>query len=166
MMEAQGIETGNQEITFTRVFDAPREVVWKACTDPDLISRWWGTTSLTTTIEAMDVRPGGLWRIVQRDAEGNEYAFHRVYHEVTPFGRIVDTFEFEGMPGHVVLETDTFEDLGGGRTKMTSRLVFSSVEDRDAMLQSGMKEELLEAMDLLAELLDDLKARMPAAPAR
>ena len=161
MMETQEIEPGKQEIVLTQVFDAPRELVWKACTDPDLVSQWWGTKSLKTTVEKMDVRPGGLWRIVQRDAEGNEYAFHGVFHEVTQPERIVDTFEYEGMPGHVMLETDTFEDIAG-RTKMTTHLVFQSVEDRDAMLQSGMREEMVETMDLLAELLASQKRAAPA----
>lgn len=154
-----------QEIVVEQILDAPRELVWKASTDPELISQWWGSKSLTTSVEEMDVRPGGMWRIVQRDAEGNEYAFHGVYHEVSPPERIVGTFEFEGMPGHIMLETDTFEDLSGGRTKMTYRMVFQSVEDRDAVLQSGVQGELVEGVDHLAELLEDLKAQKPAAPA-
>ncbi len=103
------------------------------------------------------VRSGGSWRIVQRDAGGNEYVFFGAYREIAPPKRIVDTFEYEAMPGHVLLETETIEDLGGGRTKMTDHLIFQSVEDRDGMLQSGMEEEMTGPMERLAELLQSLK---------
>jgi uncharacterized protein YndB with AHSA1/START domain len=145
-------EPGKQEIVITRVFDAPRELVFKAATDPDLISHWWGPRSLTTVVDKMDVRPGGVWRFVQRDLGGNEYAFHGVYHEVVSPERIVDTFEFEGMPGHVSLETATFEEHAG-KTKLTIRSVFQTVEDRDATLKSGMEKGAVETMERLAEYL-------------
>lgn len=159
-------EPGKQEIVITGVFDAPRDLVWKACTDPNLISEWWGPKGTTTTVEKMDVRPGGTWRVVQRDAGGNTFAMHGVFHDVTPPERVVDTVEYEGMPGHVVLETETLEDLGDGRTKMTDRLVFQTVEDRDMALQSEMKEEMVGILDLLADLLENLKTQKQAAPAR
>src|SRR5205823_9575981 len=133
-------------------FDAPRELVFKAHTDPQIIPQWWGPRSLTTTVEALEVRPGGLWRFVHHDAAGNEYAFHGVYHAVAPPERLVYTFEFEGAPGHVVLETVTFEDVQG-KTKLTDVSVFQTVEDRDGMLRSGMEEGATESMDRLAELL-------------
>ncbi|WP_317064921.1 SRPBCC domain-containing protein [Methanoculleus caldifontis] len=150
---------GKQEIVITRIFDAPRDLVFKASMDPELLPRWWGPGRFTTTVDVMDARSGGMWRFVQRDAEANEYAFHGVYHEVSPPDRVVDTFEFEGMPGHVMLETVTFEDLGGGRTKMTNRTVAQSVEDRDGMVQSGMEEGVNETLDRLAALLNELQGR-------
>ncbi len=149
-------EPGRQDIVTTRIFDAPRDLVWRAVTDPEFIPRWWGPRSLTTTVEQMDVRPGGIWRFVQRDAEGNEYAFRGVYHDITPPERLIYTFEFEGMPGHVLLETVTLEDLNG-RTKMTDRSVFQTVEDRDGMLASGMEEGAAESMDRFAELLREMR---------
>jgi uncharacterized protein YndB with AHSA1/START domain len=100
----------------------------------------------------MDVRPGGIWRIVQRDADGNEYAFRGVYHEIASPERLIYTFEWEGMPGHVSLETVTFEDVQGG-TKVTGRVVFQAVEDRDAAIQSGMEGGAVESMERFAELL-------------
>ena len=145
-------EPGVQEIVATRVFDAPRELVFKAITDPNLIPQWWGPRSLTTTVDKMEVKPGGIWRFVQRDAGGNEYAFHGVYHSIESPDRIVYTFEFEGVPGHVLLETVTFEDQDG-KTKLVDQLVFQSVEDRDGMLMSGMEEGAAETMDRFAELL-------------
>lgn len=147
-------EPGRQDVVTTRVVDAPRESVFAMFSDPNLIPRWWGPASLTTRVEAMDLRPGGTWRYLQRDAEGNEYAFHGVYHDVTPPERLVGTFEFEGEPGHVMLEAVTFEDLGG-RTKVTDRAVFSTVEDRDAALASGMREGAVESMDRFAGLLEE-----------
>ena len=145
-------EPGRQEIVLRRVLDAPRELVFKTMTDPSLIPNWWGPKGLTTVVEKMDVRPGGAWRFVQRDPDGNEFAFNGVYHEVLPPERLVYTFEFEGVPGHVLLETVTFEELDG-KTRPTDRSVFQTVEDRDAMVQSGMESGAKEAMDRLAELL-------------
>ena len=146
-------EPGKQELMITRVFDAPRELVFKAWTDPELIPHWWGPRRFTTTVEKMEVQPGGLWRFVQRNAAGNEYAFHGVYHAVEAPGRLVYTFEFEGMPGHVSLETGTFEDLGDGRTRMTGKSVFQSVAARDGMVQSGMEAGAAETMERFAALL-------------
>lgn len=146
-------EPGKQEIVITRIFDAPREKVFKASMDPKLIPQWWGPKRFTTKVDKMDVRPGGVWRFLHRDAEGNEYAFHGVYHEIVPNERVVDTFEFEGMPGHVSLETMTLEEQDG-RTLLTTRSVFQSVEDRDGMVGSDMEEGVAETMDRLAELVE------------
>jgi len=145
-------EPGKQELFIISTFDAPRELVFKAYTDPDLIPQWWGPRIFTTIVEKMEVRPGGMWRFVQRDSTGNEYAFHGVYHAIIPPERIVQTFEFEGMPGHVALETATFQEHQG-RTEVTGQAVFQSIEDRDADLNSGMEEGASETMYRLAELL-------------
>jgi uncharacterized protein YndB with AHSA1/START domain len=151
-------EPGKQEILITREFDAPRELVFKAFTDPQLIPQWWGPRSLSTEVDKMDLRPGGQWRYINRDAQGNEYAFHGVYHEVLAPQRIIDTFEFEGLPetGHVTLETLKLEALPGGSTRLITQSVFQSVADRDGMLQSGMEEGVNETYDRLAELLKKL----------
>lgn len=148
-------EPGKQEILITREFDAPRELVFKAVTDPNLVSQWWGPRYLSTVVDKMDVRPGGQWRFIQRDAEGNKYAFHGVYHEILAPERIIDTFEFDGLPetGHVAMETMKFEELPGGRTRFTTQSVFQSVADRDGALQSGMESGINDTHDRLAELL-------------
>jgi len=148
-------EPGKQEILITREFDAPRELVFKACTDPKLIPQWWGPRYLSTEVDKMDVRPGGQWRFLNRDAEGNEFAFHGVYHEVLAPERIIDTFEFEGLPetGHVTLETMKLEALPGGRTRLTVQSVFQSIADRDATLQSGMEAGVNATYNRLEELL-------------
>ena len=148
-------EPGKQEIVITREFDAPRELVFKACMDPELIPQWWGPRYLTTEVDRMDVRPGGQWRFINRDAQGNEYAFHGVYHEVLAPERVIDTFEFEGLPetGHVTLETIKLEELPGGRTRLTTQSVYQSLADRDAVLESGMESGLHETYERLEELL-------------
>lgn len=145
-------EPGKQEITMSRSFDAPRELVYKAYTDPELLPQWWGPEGVTTVVDKMEVKPGGTWRYVQRDNEGNEYGFRGVYHTTIAPERLVYTFEFEGMPGHVLLETITFEEQDG-KTIMTDSSVFQSVADRDGMLSSGMEEGATQSMERFAKLL-------------
>ena len=149
-------EPGKHAIIMARVFDAPRELVFTAMTDPKLIPQWWGQRNYTTIVDRMDVQAGGLWRYVQRDQQGNEFAFHGVYHSITAPERVVNTFEFEGIPGHVILETMTLEAQADGTTKVTVASVFQSVADRDGMLSSGMEEGANESYDRLDELLATL----------
>ena len=89
---------GKQEIIITREFDAPRELVFKAFTDSELYVQWIGPRGLEMTLETFESRNGGAWRYIQKDADGNEYAFHGVNHEVLAPERIIGTFEFEGLP--------------------------------------------------------------------
>jgi uncharacterized protein YndB with AHSA1/START domain len=149
------VPEGRQEVVITRVFDAPRELVFRAFTDPKLVPEWWGPRDEQTEVEVMDVRPGGQWRFVSRGPDGGEYAFHGVYHDVTPHDRIVYTFEYEGWPGRCLLETVTFEDVEGG-TLITDRAVYQTLEDRDGMVASGMESGARQSMDRLAELLPRL----------
>jgi uncharacterized protein YndB with AHSA1/START domain len=143
---------GDREIVMERVFDAPRELVWRVTNDPTLIPRWWGPGYLTTTVETMDVRPGGRWRIVQRDPAGNEYGFNGDYREVNPPEKVVRTFEFEGARGHIIIETTTFEAVGD-QTKMRVISLFESAEDRSAMLGSGAESGARESWERLAKIL-------------
>jgi uncharacterized protein YndB with AHSA1/START domain len=142
----------DREIVSVRVFDAPRERVFALYTDPELIPEWWGPRRTTTVVEEMDVRPGGAWRFLAREPDGEEMTFRGIYREVTPPERIVQTFEFDGMPGHVMIDTATFEDVDG-RTKVTTTSLFHTSEERDGMLASGMERGLTETHDRLAELL-------------
>lgn len=107
---------------------------------------------LTTTVDRHDARSNGSWRFVQKDADGNAYAFHGVFHEVKAPERVIATFEFEGVPGHVAFETMTLEEVGG-RTLLTTRSVSQSVMDRDMVVQSGMESGASESMDCRAEFL-------------
>lgn len=152
-------ESGKQELFITREFDAPQELVFKAFTDPNLYVQWLGPRELTMTLETFEPRNGGSWRYIQKDASGNEYAFHGVNHEVLSPKRIIGTFEFEGLPekGHVILETARFDGLPGNRTKLISQSVFMSVADRDGMLQSGMEVGVNDSYDRLDELLKKMQ---------
>ncbi|MCC3373758.1 SRPBCC family protein [Cohnella sp. REN36] len=154
-------EPGKQVILIEREFDAPRELVFEAFTDAELFKEWMGPRQLAMTLEAFEARDGGNWRYVTRDDAGNEYGFRGVFHEVTAPERIIQTFEFEGMPerGHVTLETATFEALPGDRTLIRMESVFRNVTDRDGMLQSGMEGGLNESFARLVELLAKLKNR-------
>ena len=145
-------EPGAQETVITRVFEAPRERVFAAMIDPDAIPLWWGPRRFATIVDALDARPGGAWRFINRDADGTEYAFHGVYHEVSPPERIVQTMEFEPEAGSIVLEILTLEDLGG-RTKVVVHSVFPSVAMRDGWLEHGMEAGAAETYDRLAEFL-------------
>jgi uncharacterized protein YndB with AHSA1/START domain len=142
----------DREIHIERVFDAPRDRVFAAFTDPELIPAWWGPRDVTTIVDEMDVRAGGRWRFVMRNADGSESGFHGTYREVTPPERIVQTFEWEGMPGHVSVDTATFEDLGD-RTRIVTTSIFHTTEERDGMLGSGMERGMNETYARLDELL-------------
>jgi uncharacterized protein YndB with AHSA1/START domain len=141
------------EILVTREFDAPRDVVYKTMTDPKLIPQWWGPRRDTITVDKMEVRPGGKWRFVATQPDGTTYAFRGEYRELTPAEKIVQTFEFEPMAGHISVETATLTDLPGGRTLFTTRSAFTSKEDRDGMIESGMESGLRETYDRLDEVL-------------
>lgn len=152
------VEPGRQDVVITRVFDAPREVVFQACTDPDLVPSWWGPRGVATKVDRMTPEPGGSWRFVHRDDDGNEYGFHGVYHDVVTPERIVQTFEFEGAPGYVALETLTLEEVDG-KTRYVGRAVHQSVEARDAAVQAGMEAGAKETIERLAEAVARLQER-------
>jgi uncharacterized protein YndB with AHSA1/START domain len=149
------VKPNSQEIVMTRVFDAPRERVFEAYVNADQVEKWWGGKLFKTTIDKFDARTGGEWRMVQTDDNG-EYAFHGSFHEVAPHERIIQTFEFEGMPepGHVALETAKFEDEDG-KTRVTTTSVFQSVTDRDGMIEAGMETGASSAWDALAEMVEN-----------
>jgi uncharacterized protein YndB with AHSA1/START domain len=141
-----------REILTERVFDAPRERVWAAFTDRELIPRWWGLRASETVVDQLDLRPGGAWRFVERNQDGSEAAFRGIYREISQPERIVYTFEYEGWPGQVLIDTATFEDLGE-RTKLTVHSLFHTAEERDAMIEAGMEKGLNEGYEQLDQLL-------------
>lgn len=152
-------ETGKQEIWIEREFDAPQDLVFKVSTDPKLICQWWGPKETSVEIDKADVRSDGEWRYLHVGKDGSKTGFHGVYHEVLPPKRVIDTFEWEGLPetGHVILETVRFESLSSNRTKLTIQQVFQSVEDRDGMIASGQEKGLKESYERLDELLEKMK---------
>ncbi len=145
----------DREIVMKRVFDAPRELVFEAHSKCEHLGKWWGPRRYTLSVCEMDFRPGGAYRFVHRDADGADYGFRGEFREIMRPERIVWTFEFEGMPGHVSLQTLTLEEQDG-KTKLTATALFDSVEDRDGMLQSGMEEGMAETLDRLAEHLESM----------
>lgn len=149
-------EPGIPQIVMSREFDAPRELVFRAYTDPELLVQWLGPRDLALTVEQYDTRDGGKWRYVNTDAQGNTYGFHGVFHGDPSPRAIVQTFEFEGTPGHVKLDTTTLEQRDG-RTVVRTVSAFSSVEDRDAMIASGMETGVRDSDERLDELLAKLQ---------
>jgi uncharacterized protein YndB with AHSA1/START domain len=145
----------DREIVLSRDFEAPRELVFQAFSKPEHLRHWWGQKDSTLSVCELDFRVGGTWRIVERDREGNEFGFHGEIRQIAPPEQIVQTFEFEGMPGHISVETMRLEDLGT-RTRMTVTSQFDSVEDRDGMLQSGMEKGAAESYDRLAAYLQTM----------
>ena len=128
---------GDREIRIERIFNAPRERVWEAMTNPKLVAQWWGPGT-KVVVEKMEVKRGGHWRFVEHGPQGAS-GFEGRYREVKPPERVVQTFEWDGMPGHVAVDTMTLEDLGDGRTRFVSTLIFHTPEERDGMVQSGME---------------------------
>lgn len=150
-------EPGVPQILTSREFDAPRDLLYRAFTEPELLAQWLGPRKYTMTVEKFDLRDGGTWRYVHSDDAGNAYGFHGVFHgEPSPDG-LVQTFEFEGAPGNVSMDTVTFEERDGGTT-VRSNSVFQSVEARDAMYESGMADGVSQGYERLDELLAKLIA--------
>jgi len=150
------IEPGQQVLTMTRTFNAPRKLVFKAYTDPSIVPQWYGKRDQKTTVDRMEVKKGGVWRYVIHDTHNNEYAFNGVYHTVTSPELLVNTFEFEGMPGHIGLITTTFTEQNG-QTLMTEFSLYPTVEDRDGVVASGMEGGAVESMDRFEECLANAK---------
>jgi uncharacterized protein YndB with AHSA1/START domain len=143
---------GTPFIDIEREFDATPAQVFRAATDPELVVQWLGPRDIEMEIVEYDVRTGGNYRYIHHRGD-ERYAFRGVFHSVTADECVVQTFEFEGAPGQVCLETATYEDLGG-RTRLHTHSVFPSVEARDAMLASGMEGGVLDSYDKLAKLVE------------
>jgi uncharacterized protein YndB with AHSA1/START domain len=145
----------DREVRIERIFDAPRDRVWRALTDPTLVAQWWGRGN-KLVIERMELERGGHWRFVEHSAHG-VHGFEGRYSEVQPPERVVQTFEWDGMPGHVALETVTLEDLGNGRTRLVTVSLFHTTADRDGMLSSGMEGGLNQSYAALDRVLATLR---------
>ena len=139
-------------VRITREFDPPPAKVFRAHTDPELVAQWLAPRGHEVRIDHLDCRTGGSYRYLHV-SDGNEYGFHGCFHEVRPSELIVQTFTFEGFPDGVALERLVFEDLGDGRTRLTSNSLVDSFEGRDAFLASGMEEGVREIYERLDELL-------------
>ena len=138
------------EIRMTRVFNAPPELLFKTMSNPAFIPQWWG---YGTQVEKHDFRVGGKWRFVQHDDDGNANGFGGEFREIMPPLRFVQTFEWDGMPGHILTESMEFEDLGNGQTRLINTSQFANKEDRDGMLASGMEGGANDSWDRLEALV-------------
>jgi uncharacterized protein YndB with AHSA1/START domain len=145
---------GENELMFTRTFDAPIALVWNALTTVEHVPRWWGPHAATTTVDMMDVRVGGRWRFICEE-DGEPHAFRGEYLELSPYGRLVQTFEYEAMPG-TVTETTTLVERDGV-TEMTVVSTFPTREERDGALEHGMTEGSRQSWERMADLLAQLK---------
>ncbi|MEH1057873.1 SRPBCC family protein [Micromonospora sp. CPCC 206171] len=143
----------DREVVLTRVLDAPRDMVWAAHTDPAHLARWWGRGN-PLDVE-IDFRVGGRYRFVEHAPDGNSYAFRGEFREIAAPERIVQTFEFEGAPGHVAVETLVFTEQDG-RTMVTGTTRFDTAAERDAMVGSGMEEGARQSYRALEEYLATL----------
>ncbi len=150
------VEPGKQEMSYTRTFDAQRELVFKIYNDPNLIPQWWGPAYLTTVVDKMEVRPGGIWRHVQTAPDGGQHAFFGVYHSIVPNERIVSTFEYEGTPGKVSLDTVEFREENS-KTTLYGQSVFQSLADMQGMVEAGAESGMIEMMDRLEVLLEKVR---------
>jgi len=139
------------EVRIKRLFDAPRQLVWEAYTDPELLCEWLGPRRLTMTVQEMNVRSGGSYRYTHQDSDG-AYVFFGEFREVDPPRLLVQTFSFEGAEGES-LDRVEFEEVGADKTRLIVTGTFESIEARDAMLESGMEKGVNEGYEKLDELL-------------
>jgi len=143
-------------IDIERVFDAPVAAVFRAHAEPDLIKQWLGPNGYEMDIERYDFTSGGGYRYVHRNPEGQEFAFNGVFHVVRENDFAIQTFEFEGFPDVVSIESLTFEDLGGGRTRLRAHAVYPTVEARDGMVASNMEVGVTEGYERLDKVAASL----------
>jgi uncharacterized protein YndB with AHSA1/START domain len=143
----------DEQILITRVFDAPKHLVYKAYTTPELVKRWWSAKRGEVTVAEIDLRVGGKWRYVAVTDDGFEVAFHGEYRDIVPNERLVSTEVYEGVPdpGEGTLNTATFEE-SEGRTTLTVLVEAPDKATRDAIIESGMEAGMQDAYDLLEEV--------------
>lgn len=154
-VKAQLSLPSDREIRVERIFNASRDRVWKAMTEPELVAQWWGRGN-KLVIEKLEPVRGGHWRFVEH-ANGEVHGFEGRYREVTPPERTVATFEWDGMPGHTLVTTTTLEELGDGRTKLTATSLFFTKEERDGMMHSGMEGGMNQSYMALDKVLASMK---------
>jgi uncharacterized protein YndB with AHSA1/START domain len=151
------VDRDKLQVRLSRTFNATRERVWQAMTDPDQIPQWWGPAKYTTVIEKHDLRVGGEWRFTQADTDGNEFAFHGEFKEIDEPNKCVQTFVFEGLPdadSHAITDTLTLTEVGDGRTRMDVVSQYQVIADLEGMVASGMESGAVEGYERLAKLVE------------
>lgn len=151
-------------IDVEREFDAPRDLLYRAWTEPELMVQWLGPRKYRMDVEVYELRDGGRYRYTHTDEAGNVHGFRGVFHGAPSPDHMVQTFEYEGAPGQISLDALTLEDLAGGRTRARTHSSFQSVEARDAMIEAGMEGGMNEGFDRLDELVDRLHSGVAARP--
>lgn len=144
------------EMAVERIFDAPRELVWRAYTEPELLAKWWGRGN-PLKVETLEVKPGGHWRFVEQANDGN-HGFEGRFAEVVKPESLSQTFDYDGAPGHPSLDSMRLEAMGDGRTKMVSRTKFFTKEERDGMLNAGCEQGMAESYAALDKVLASLRS--------
>jgi uncharacterized protein YndB with AHSA1/START domain len=148
------VDKDKLEVRMVRVFNASKEAIFKAYSDPELIVKWWGPAEYETILDKMDFRLGGEWRFIHKETNGTLHPFHGVYKEIIENERITDTFNYEPIgPGHELVETIVLEDMGG-KTKLTAVSKYNTIEDLEGMILSGMEGGATESMERLAKLVE------------
>ena len=148
------VDKDKLEVTTRRTFKASAERLFKAHTDPAEIPQWWGPGNLTTTVDKLELRPGGAWRFVQREPEGQEHAFRGVFKEIDEPTKLVSTFEYEPMAGHVLTQTVTFDEQPDGTTKLTTVAHYDNLQDLQGMVDMAMEDGQRESMERLAAMVE------------
>jgi len=145
------VDQDKLEVRLSRTFKATPERLWQAHTDPEQIVKWWDKT----TVDKHDFKVGGAWRFVSKDEDGKEFAFSGEFKEIDEPKKIIRTFEYEGMPGHVMTETITLEDLGNGQTKQMTVSKFTDANDMNGMVSMGMEEGAEAGLERLAKVVEE-----------
>jgi len=148
-------EPGVPQVVMTREFDASPELLLRAAIEPELVAQWLGPRRLKTRVEELNAHHGGTWRFVHTDDDGNEYAFRGVFHGTPSTKGVVQTWEWEGLPGHVSLQEMTFEPRGE-KTLLRMNAIYLSVADRDGHMANGMADGVNDSMERLTELVAKL----------
>ncbi|MGI8533456.1 MAG: SRPBCC family protein [Candidatus Limnocylindrales bacterium] len=151
-------EPGIQQVDMEREFDALRDLLFRAHTDPDLLVQWLGPRDEKMRLERLEAREGGTYRYICKGSDGNDHGFHGVFHGTPSPEGIVQTFEYEWTPGHVSRDSITFEERDG-KALLRGKSIYQSVADRDNMIESGMEQGVTEG----CEQLDELWAKLAGA---
>ena len=149
------VDEENLEVKSERIYNASAKRLFEAHTDPKQIVEWWGPNGYKTVVDTLELKVGGNWRFIQTDLDGKEHAFRGTFKEIDEPSKIVRTFEYEPMAGHVLVETVSFEEQPDGRTKQTTTAHYENIEDLNGMVQMGMEKGQTEGLERLAQLVED-----------
>lgn len=148
------VDRANLEVRLSRLYRATPARLFAAYTDAAQIPQWWGPSRLTTTVDTLEPREGGKWRFIQRGNDGHEHIFSGVFRQIDEPNKIVSTFEYEAMPGHILEETTAFEAQSDGTTRLTTTSRYTNLEDLEGMVNMDMESGAVESQERLARLVE------------